>query len=97
MKAFNDPLDRLLKSAAQAPPRPVGELPFATETRVLAAWRAGAAEDAGLALLSLFRRGLALAGALSVLTVALSLWIMHRDTSDVWAVSDPVINLASLP
>jgi hypothetical protein len=97
MNAFTDPLDRLLKSAAQAPPRPVGELPFATEARVLAYWRGGAAEDPGVDLLALFRRGLALAGALSVLTVALSLWEMHRDTADVWAVSDPVINLASLP
>ena len=97
MNAFNDPLDRLLRSAAQAPPRPTGELPFATEAGVLASWRAGMAGDAGPALLSLFRRGLALAGALSVLTVAVSLWMMHRDTSDVWAVSEPVINLASLP
>jgi hypothetical protein len=97
MKAFNDPLDRLLKSAAQAPPRPVSELPFATETRVLACWRAGAAEDWGVDFLALFRRGLALAGAFSVLTVAVSLWEMRHDTTDVWEVSDPVINLASLP
>ena len=97
MNAFNDPLDRLLRSAAQAPPRAAGELSFATEARVLAAWRAGAAGDPGVDLVALFRRGLALAGVLSVLTVALSLWMMHHDKSDVWAVSDPVINLASLP
>ena len=97
MNAFDDPLDRLLRSAAQAPPRAAGELSFATEARVLAAWRAGAAGDPGVDLVALFRRGLALAGALSVLTVAVSLWEMRHDPADVWEVSDPVVNLASLP
>jgi hypothetical protein len=97
MNAFHDPLDRLLKSAAQAPPRPVGELPFTVQTRVLAHWRGGVDEDAGVDILAVFRRGLVLAGALSVLTVAVSWWQMHRAPADVWEVSDPVINLASLP
>ena len=97
MKAFTDPLDRLLRSAAQAPPRPAGELSLTTETRVLAAWQTGPAEDRWEDLLVVFRRGLALAGALSLLAVAVSLWEMHRAPANVWAVSDPVINLASLP
>ncbi len=97
MKASRDPLDRLLKSAAHAPARPAAELPYAVETRVLASWRAGGIDDTARALLPLFRGGLALAGVLSVLAVVLSLWLMHRDTPDVWAGSDTVVNLASLP
>ncbi len=96
MKASRDPLDRLLKSAAHAA-RPAGELSFAVETRVLASWRAGGLDDTVGALLPLFRRGLALAGVLSVLAVVLSLWLVHRDTPDVWAGSDTAVNLASLP
>jgi hypothetical protein len=94
MKPFNDPLERLLRSAAQASGREIGDLPFAVQSRVLAGWRRGSAEDSGLAVLALLRRGLALTGALALLTVALSLWQMHRNASDVWAVSDTVINVA---
>ena len=96
MKASNDPLDRLLRSAAKAPPQPAAGLSFATQARVLAAWRVGAVEDNDFDLLTLFRHGLALAGALSALMIAISLWEMQHDTADVWAVSDPVINLVSL-
>jgi hypothetical protein len=96
MKPFDDPLDRLLRSAAQSPPRVLGALPFATETRVLTGWRSEQSEDSSLGLLHLFRRGLALAGALAALTVAVSLWEMSRSAKDVWAVSDTVINVASI-
>jgi hypothetical protein len=64
---------------------------------VLAHWRNPSAEEMGLDVVTLFRRGLVLAGALSLLTVALCLWQMHRAPADVWEVSEPVINLASLP
>ncbi len=97
MKALSDPLDRLLQSAAHAPAPPAGELPYAIETRVLASWRAGSLDDTVRSLLPLFRRGLALAGVLSVLAVAISVWLMHRDTPDVWAGSDTLVNLASMP
>jgi len=96
MKPLDDPLGRLLRSAAQGPTPAVGELPFATEARVLARWRSGLDEDAGSAVLALFRRGLALAGALAAITVAVSLWEMRHNAADVWAVSDAVINVASI-
>jgi hypothetical protein len=94
MKRFDDPLDRLLRSAAQASPRPAGELPFAIQARVLAQSRSGLTDDAGFAVLKLLRRGLALAGALAVLTAAISLWEMHRNAADIWSVSDATVNVA---
>lgn len=96
MKPFPDPLDRLLNAAARAPSRPPDELPVRVVTRTLAAWRAPRLDESGLALLTLFRRGLALAGALAAVSVALSIWEMHRATPDIWNVPDTVFNVASL-
>jgi hypothetical protein len=96
MKPFTDALDRLLRSAAQAPSRAAGELPLRTAAGALAGWRGGESEESGFASLPLFRRGLVLAGALAAVTVAASLWEMSRDKADVWSVSDTVLNVASI-
>jgi hypothetical protein len=45
MNSGNDPLDRLLKSAARAPRPETGAARFALEARVLGNWRASAPAD----------------------------------------------------
>jgi hypothetical protein len=49
-------LDRLLRSAANAPEEPAREAPFGFETRVIASWRAGNGSAAEVADLTRFLR-----------------------------------------
>ncbi len=91
------PLERLFRAAAAAwPPAPAG-LPFATEARLLDAWRRGPVERDDADLLALFRRGLVLAGVLAVLAVVLSLNRMPGRSPDVLTTANAVANLAVLP
>jgi len=43
LKARDIDLDRLLRSAANAPEQSAGEAPFGFDTRIIALWRAGGA------------------------------------------------------
>lgn len=72
MSQLNRQLERLLRSAAAAAPRPVVAVPFAVETRVLAAWRRGDAESELQSVLGLFRRGLAVACGVAALVAVVS-------------------------
>ena len=57
MNGSNDPLDRLLRSAAQAGEEPAEVTPpFGFETRVVAQWRGGQATPNGNGLNRLLRR-----------------------------------------
>lgn len=69
MNPSNDPLDRLLKSAARAPKAEPGPASFALEARVLAAWRTTRNDD-GDFLLGWFRRATLCACALAVASLA---------------------------
>ena len=51
-----DNLDRLLRSAANAPEGPAPETPFGFETRVVASWRAGDASATDVVELTRFLR-----------------------------------------
>ena len=90
MSDINEQLDRLLRRAASAP-RPAADLvevPFPVQARVLAAWRAGRAEGGDLSgLLRWFRLGLACAGAVAALAVAVSWPAIPKDAADEITVS----------
>ena len=98
MNSIDRRLDRLLRAAAQAPPRPLpSALPFATESRVLARWRATQPEGESLGALLLFRRGFAVACALAAVIGLVSLTHGPDADTDSWALSNVTVNLAMLP
>ena len=72
-------------------------LPFATETRVLAQWRAARSEGEGLGMLLWFRRGFAVACALATVIGLVSLTQGPDRTTDFWTLSNAAVNLAALP
>jgi len=72
MKTNDETLHRLLKAAAKAVPGVVTP-PLGLETRVLACWRAAAAEDESISLFAFFRRATVGAGLVLALCAAWSL------------------------
>jgi len=91
-------LHRLLRAAATAPARPVpSTLSRATETRVLARWRAARTEDEQPFLVPWFRRGFALACGFAVVIGLVSFSQTSDGTTDLWALSNAAVNLAALP
>ena len=98
MNLSDQRLNRLLRAAAQAPPRPLPSTPpFTTETRVLAQWRAGRSEGEGLGTLLWFRRGFAVACALAAVFGLVSFTQTPGRTPDFWTLSNAAVNLAALP
>jgi hypothetical protein len=81
MKPMDRYLERLFHAAAAAPAPPTEEFSFAVEARVLQAFRAAragvGAEAAGL--ITLFRRGLAVAGACAAIAVLVSIEIQPAE------------------
>jgi hypothetical protein len=97
MKPNHTPLERLFKSAAQAPRPLPAEAPFAVEARVLASFRHGspAGEDA-FGYLPLFRRGLALACLVAIAAIAVS-YVGQRRSLDEATVLNSVAEISYLP
>jgi hypothetical protein len=91
------PLERLFRSAAQAP-RPVpDEPPFALEARVLAAFRRSpSGADDLFGFLPLFRRGLAAACIAAAVAIAFS-YAGQSPASDEAMVMDSVAEITYLP
>jgi len=77
MKANERTLQRLLDAAAKAAPAPVGTPPLGLETRVLADWRAGQAEDESASLFAFFRHAMVAASLVLALSAA---WSLSRPT-----------------
>ncbi|MBK9139796.1 MAG: hypothetical protein IPM17_13690 [Verrucomicrobia bacterium] len=94
MKRREACLNRLLRAAARAPQREVPALSWATETRVLAAWRANRAAGDDTALLNVLRRGLAFACALMLISLTLSLTQVSRSADPVWNDPSALVTLA---
>lgn len=92
------PLDRLLRSAAQAPGRPIenSDLSPAVEQRILAHWRAAQApgNTEFLELIRLFRRGLACACAIAITTVAFTLHSPGHEETDELTIAEAPFELA---
>jgi len=100
MNVIDQRLDRLLRAAAQAPPRPrLSELPLPTMRQVLAQWRLSRSEGDGESLFAvrLFRRGFAAACTLAAVIGVISLTQGPDIETDFWTVSNATVNLAALP
>ena len=80
MKATDETVQRLLDAAARAPADAPGAPPPGLETRVLAQWRAGTADDDSASLFAFFRR--AMVGASLVLALSAA-WSLSRPSTGV--------------
>lgn len=94
-----DPLNRLLRSAARAPARPVPEASFPLEARVMASWRSAARAGAGESFVTWLRRATVCACLLALMTAA---WNYHEATSaenrgDELAVADASMRVGVEP
>ena len=98
MKQTDQTLRRLLAAAAKVPPEPVGAAPLGIETRVLANWRAGKADDESASLFAFFRHAMVGASLVLVLSAA---WSLSRPTggapSDEAALLDYDIQMSLNP
>jgi hypothetical protein len=94
MKPLDDQLNRLLKSASAAPPRPApGEAPFPLEARVLGEWRGLARGDSGEFLVVWFRRAAICGCTLALASLA---WTYHESASPAsgeMAIADSAMNM----
>jgi len=70
MNTENDPLGRLLRSAARAPRPEPAEAPFATEARCLAVWRSAERPDSSDYLVAWLRRAAICACVVAVASLA---------------------------
>ncbi len=80
MKRTDDSMQRLLDAATKAPVEAPGAPPLGLETRVLAQWRAGAAEDDSASLFAFLRH--AMVGASLVLVLS-AVWSLSRPSSSL--------------
>lgn len=97
MNREEHPLDRLLRSAARAPQPVRAALPFGQETRIRAAWRSERSAGEENRWLGWLRNGFAVACVLVLVSAGVSWSRTATRETDVWAASNVVINLASLP
>ena len=95
MKNANRDLDRLLRSAAQAPGRSLAELDLGLQHRVLAEWRRGAGAAAALVspLLGWWWRGALAACSLAALLVVAAVLNVPADVQDPYATADETLSL----
>jgi hypothetical protein len=97
MKWNDSQIDRLLRSAANAPAHDIPSPPFGFETRVVALWRAGAANGVVNGIGRLVRHVTLIAAAVIVLSSAASVreFLETRDLSEPqtneFAIADSVI------
>ena len=77
MKPTDEQLQRLFNAAAKAAPEATVAPPLGLETRVLAQWRAGRADDESASLFAFFRH--AVVGASLVLALSAA-WSLSRPT-----------------
>lgn len=75
----DDPLDRLLASAARAPRPEPGDAPFTVEARVLGGWRAARTDSNDYYLLSWLRRAAFCAAVLAVASLAWNYRVLAGD------------------
>jgi len=80
MKPMDEAMQGLLNAASKAPAEAPVAPPFGLETRVLAQWRAGAADDEAASLFAFFRR--AMVGASLVLVLS-AVWCLSQPTGVV--------------
>ena len=82
-------LDRLLRSAANAPEEPAPEAPFGFETRVVASWRSGQGSANDIADLTRFLRR---TGVIAFAVLAIASAAAYRQFAEDKAFSAPQTN-----
>lgn len=93
---MSDFLDRLLRSAAQAPDEPAISAPFGFDTRVVALWRAGR-PNGGNGLSRLLRRVAVLSIAVIMVSSGAALYEMNQEResnepfTNAFAIADSAI------
>lgn len=90
MKRSSHDLDRLLRSAAAAPARPLPELDLGLQNRVLARLKASPVSTGLSALSGLCWRGALVACSLAVVAVTLALWQAPGDSVDPYVEAESV-------
>jgi len=93
MNNSGDPLDRLLKSAAQAPIPVSREAVFTVEARVMAGWRAALADESVLLVLWL-RRTIGFACMLVLLGALWNVRSAFHHTNDETVFADSALQIA---
>jgi hypothetical protein len=98
MNSGNDPLDRLLKSAARAPRPETGAARFALEARVLGNWRAAQTDNTDF-LLAWLRRAAICACVLALVSLAWNYGALagNRARGDELAVADATMRTGVEP
>jgi hypothetical protein len=99
MNPGNDPLDRLLKSAARAPRPETGAARFTLEARVLGDWRASARTDNTDFLLAWLRRAALCACVLALVSLAWNFGVQtgSRARGDELSVADATMRTGVEP
>ena len=99
MNTNRDPLERLFRSAARAPKRPLAEAGFPLEARVMSAWRGAAQSGSREAFIVLLRRAAICAGILAVASLAWNFSELagHRLDGDELAVVDAAMRVGVEP
>jgi hypothetical protein len=98
MNSGNDPLDRLLKSAARAPRAETGAARFALEARVLGGWRAAQTDSTDFLLAWLRRAAIcACVVALASLAWNYSVPAGSRNGGDELSVADATMRTGVEP
>jgi hypothetical protein len=82
-------LDRLLRSAANAPEEPAPEAPFGFETRVVASWRSGQGSANDIADLTRFLRR---TGVIAFAILAIASAAAYQQFADSAALNMPQTN-----
>jgi len=93
----NDPLQRLFHAAARVPRAVPATAPLAVQNGALAGWRRSRAEDEWMGFLPLFRRGLAFAVLLLLVSLAFSFRGLDEEPSDELGLLDSEIELEMTP
>jgi hypothetical protein len=97
MKDSGDPLQRLFRAAASANKTSPISPPLALDNRVLSQWRDAADEGEFAALASLFRRAVACAACIMVLSIGWG-WMQSRaDNSGETALANYALNIQLPP
>jgi hypothetical protein len=94
MNGIDEQLNRLMKSAAQAPKPGVEPACFALETRVMAGWKASLRGESGDAFVMWFRRAAIGACLLAALSLAMNyheLTGQEKSISDELALADTAV------
>ena len=97
MNPLDDQLNRLFRAAAQGRPAPIFAPAYGFETRVMAAWRAGQAAQAGFWDMALLVRGLILASLIMAVSFLPAMTSTANPFAEFLQLTDSTIPLEDSP